>query len=112
MMNSQELKTAIRLKMQLVILVLRDNGYGMIKWKQSHMGFEDYGLDYGNPDFVKYAETMELECHRLDSCHQLVPLMQKCHERSGVHLIDVPIDYSENDRILNHEIQELSQRAI
>ena len=111
MMNSQELETAIRLKMQLVILVLRDNGYGMIKWKQSHMGFEDYGLDYGNPDFVKYAESYGAVGHRLESADQLVPLMQKCHERSGVHLIDVPIDYSENDRILNHEIQELSQRV-
>ena len=111
MMNSQELETAIRLKMQLVILILRDNGYGMIKWKQSHMGFTDFGLDYGNPDFVKYAESYGAVGHRLESADQLVPLMQKCHERSGVHLIDVPVDYSENDRILNHEIQELSQQV-
>ncbi len=109
MMNSQELETAIRLKMQLVILVLRDNAYGMIKWKQSHMGFDEYGLDYGNPDFVKYAESYGAVGHRVESADQLVPLMAKCHERSGVHLIDVPVDYSENDRILNREIQERSQ---
>lgn len=109
MMNSQELETAIRLKMQLVILILRDNAYGMIKWKQSHMGFGDYGLDYGNPDFVKYAESYGAVGHRVESVDQLAPLMAKCHERSGVHLIDVPVDYSDNDRILNREIQERSQ---
>ncbi len=109
MMNSQELETAIRLKMQLVILVLRDNAYGMIKWKQSHMGFREYGLDYGNPDFVKYAESYGAMGHRVESADQLAPLMAECHERSGVHLIDVPVDYSENDHILNHEIQKRSQ---
>jgi acetolactate synthase-1/2/3 large subunit len=57
MMNSQEMETAVRLGLDLVVLVLRDNAYGMIKWKQAGMGFEDWGLDYGNPDFVKYAEA-------------------------------------------------------
>ena len=66
MMNSQELETAIRLKMQLVILILRDNAYGMIKWKQSHLGFENFGLDYGNPDFVKYAESYGAVGHRVE----------------------------------------------
>lgn len=111
MMNSQELETAIRLKMQLVILILRDDAYGMIKWKQSHLGFADYGLDYGNPDFVEYAESYGAVGHRVESADQLVPLMQQCHEQPGVHLIDVPVDYSENDHILHHEIQELSQRV-
>ncbi|MHA5869613.1 thiamine pyrophosphate-dependent enzyme, partial [Pseudomonas aeruginosa] len=47
MMNSQELETAVRLKMNLTVIILRDNGYGMIRWKQSNMGFADFGLDYG-----------------------------------------------------------------
>ena len=57
MMNSQELETAVRLGLNLVVLILSDNAYGMIKWKQAHMGFSDFGLDVGNPDFVKYAES-------------------------------------------------------
>jgi acetolactate synthase I/II/III large subunit len=109
MMNSQELETAIRLKMQLVILVLRDNAYGMIKWKQSHLGLKSFGLDYGNPDFVKYAESYGAVGHRIESAEELLPLMTKCHDSPGVHLIDVPVDYSENDHILNREIQERSQ---
>ena len=57
MMNSQELETAVRLGIDLVVLILRDDAYGMIKWKQANMDFPEYGLDYGNPDFVKYAES-------------------------------------------------------
>ena len=111
MMNSQELETAVRLGMQLVVLVLRDDAYGMIRWKQVHMGFEDYGLGYGNPDFVKYAESYGATGHRLGSADELAPLMQQCHRSPGVHLIEVPVDYSDNDRILNNEIQRLSQEV-
>ncbi len=111
MMNSQEMETAVRLGMQLVVLVLRDNAYGMIKWKQAHMKFVNFGLDYGNPDFVKYAESYGASGHRVHETDDLERLMRQCHASPGVHLIEVPIDYSQNDRILNHEIQELSGRA-
>ena len=109
MMNSQELETAVRLKLNLVILVLRDDAYGMIKWKQAHMDFANFGLDFGNPDFVKYAESYGAHGHRIESADQLVPQMEECHDTPGVQLIDVPLDYSDNDRILNREIQEHSK---
>ncbi|MDH3719184.1 MAG: thiamine pyrophosphate-dependent enzyme, partial [Planctomycetota bacterium] len=109
MMNSQDLETAVRLKLDLIVLVLRDNAYGMIKWKQANMGFEDFGLDYGNPDFVRYAESYGASGHRVERAEDIVPLVQRCQSTRGVHLIEVPVDYSENDRILNHEIQERSK---
>lgn len=108
MMNSQELETAVRLGQHVVVLILNDSAYGMIQWKQAHMGFENYGLDFGNPDFVKYAESYGANGHRVTSAQQLVPTMEKCHAEPGVHVIDVPMDYSDNDRILNHEIKELA----
>lgn len=108
MMNSQELETAVRMKMQLVILVLRDDAYGMIKWKQANMGLANYGLDYGNPDFVKYAESYGAHGYRVEKSSQLLELMTKCHATDGVHLIEVPVDYSENDQILNEDIKRLS----
>ena len=110
MMNSQEMETAVRLNMNLVILVLRDNAYGMIRWKQANMGLEDWGLTYGNPDFVRYAESYGARGHRIESAAELLPLMKTCHEEGGVQLIEIPVDYSENDRILNHEIQERSAK--
>ena len=110
MMNSQELETAVRLKLDLVVLVLRDNAYGMIKWKQQNMGLKDFGLDYGNPDFVAYAECYGAQGHRVASSAELLPMITKCFDTPGVHLIEVPVDYSDNDRILNHEIKEQSAK--
>ena len=108
MMNSAELETALRLGLNLVIVILRDDAYGMIKWKQEHMGFDNYGLAFDNPDFVRYAEAYGATGHRIDSADQFIPTAQQAFEAGGVHLIDVPVDYSENNRILNEEIQELS----
>ena len=109
MMNSQELETAVRLGLDLVVLVLRDDAYGMIKWKQTDMGFDDFGLDYGNPDFVAYARSYGAHGHRLESAAGLGPLLEECFSTPGVHLIEAAVDYSDNHRILNREIKEKSR---
>ena len=109
MMNSQELETSVRLGLNLVVLVLRDDAYGMIKWKQSNMGFEDFGLDYGNPDFVRYAESYGAQGHRVEHADGFLPLLQQCLSTPGVHVVEAPVDYQDNDRILNHEIKQKSR---
>lgn len=108
MMNSQELETAVRLKLDLVVLILRDDAYGMIKWKQANMGLQNFGLDYGNPDFVRYAESYGAVGHRVECAADLRGTLDAAHTQPGVHVVDVAVDYSENDRILNREIQERS----
>ena len=108
MMNSQEMETAVRLGLNITVLILNDNSYGMIRWKQAHMGFKDWGLTYGNPDFVAYAESYGAKGHRVTSAAMLPALLRTCLDTPGVHLIDCPVDYSDNDRILNKEIKELS----
>ena len=100
MMNSQELETAIRLKLNLVILIINDNAYGMIKWKQDGMGFDNYGLDYGNPDFVKYAQSYGAIGHRVTNTQDFSKLIKQCFIDGGVHIIDTPVDYSENKILL------------
>ncbi|MEK9564624.1 MAG: acetolactate synthase large subunit [Deltaproteobacteria bacterium] len=110
LMNSAEMETAVRLKLNLIVLILRDNAYGMIKWKQSNMDFPNWGLDFGNPDFVKYAESYGAHGHRVASAEGLAPLLEQCYQAGGVHLVEAPVDYSENDRILNNEIKELSAK--
>lgn len=109
MMNSQEMETAVRLGLDLIVLVLCDRGYGMIKWKQTHMGFADFGLDFNNPDFVAYAQSYGAHGHRLTAAAELAPLIESCRAEKGVHLIEIPIDYSDNDRILNYEIKQISK---
>ncbi|WP_271077481.1 acetolactate synthase large subunit [Aurantiacibacter sp. MUD61] len=110
MMNSQELETAVRLGLNLTVLILRDDAYGMIRWKQANMGFADYGLTFGNPDFVDYANSYGAIGHRVESTPHLAELLAHCCETPGVHVIDCPVDYSENDQILNHDIKELSKK--
>ncbi len=75
------------------------------------MKLSDYGLDFNNPDFVKYAESYGAKGYRLDKTENLIPLLKDCLDKPGVHLIDVPVDYSQNDRLLNEEIPQRS-RAI
>ncbi|HEY9082109.1 MAG TPA: acetolactate synthase large subunit [Vicingaceae bacterium] len=106
MMNSQEMETAVRLKLNLVVIILNDNAYGMIKWKQEGMGFESYGLDYANPDFVKYAESYGAIGHRPTNDDELVVTIEKCLNSDGVHLIDLAVDYSLNHSILNVILKE------
>jgi len=111
MMNSQEMETAVRLGIDLVVIILRDNAYGMIKWKQANMGFANWGLDYGNPDFVKYAESYGGKGHRPGSAEEFSKTLEMCINSKGVHLIDLAVDYSDNDRILNKELAERSKQV-
>jgi acetolactate synthase I/II/III large subunit len=104
MMNSQEMETAVRLKLDLVVLILEDSAYGMIRWKQAVDNFPDWGLTFGNPDFVKYAESYGARGTRVNSTEELVPTLEAAFNWGGVHLVVVPIDYSENTRVLVEEL--------
>ncbi len=106
MMNSHEIETAVRLKLDMTVLILNDSAYGMIKWKQNGMGFEDFGLDFNNPDFVKYAEAYGASGHRVESTDQLQTILKITISTPGVHIIDCPVDYSENERVLTRELIE------
>lgn len=105
MMNSQEMETAVRLGLDLVVLVLNDSAYGMIRWKQAVDGFEDFGMRFGNPDFVRYAEAYGAKGTRVTAVEDLVPSIEAAFAGGGVHLLDVPIDYSENTRVLVNELR-------
>lgn len=106
MMNSQELETARRMNLNLVIVILNDNGYGMIKWKQEAMNFHNFGLDFDNPDFVLYAQSYGVRGHRATSAKHFDELLQQCLNAKGIDVIEVPIDYSENVKVLNKELKE------
>jgi len=106
LMNSQELETAVRLGLDLTIIILNDGGYGMIKWKQEGMGFDNFGLDYSNPDFVKYAESYGATGYRSDSVQSFEEVLEKSLNTRGVHIIDLAVDYSLNHSILNVLLKE------
>jgi acetolactate synthase I/II/III large subunit len=104
MMNAQELETAVRLGLNLVVLIVEDNAYGMIRWKQAADGFPDFGLTFGNPDFVAYAKAHGAHGIRVDTADGLAPALEAAFAGGGVCLVVVPIDYSENMRVLVDEL--------
>jgi len=106
MMNSQELETAVRLRLNLVVLILDDQAYGMIRWKQAVDAFPDWGLTFGNPDFVKYAEAYGARGWRVEQADGLAPTLEAAFKAGGVHLVAVPVDYSENIRVLVDELRQ------
>jgi acetolactate synthase I/II/III large subunit len=105
MMNSQELETAVRLGLDLVVLIVQDNAYGMIRWKQAVDGYPDFGMTFRDPDFVAYAAAYGANGSRVESADDLAPTLEGAFMHGGVQLVTVPIDYSENLRVLVEELR-------
>jgi len=105
MMNSQEIETAHRLGLNLVVLILQDNAYGMIRWKQAVDGFADYGMTFTNPDFVAHARSYGVKGSRVEDAEDLAPTLEAAFAGGGVHLVTVPVDYSENIKVLVDELR-------
>ncbi|NUS19311.1 MAG: acetolactate synthase large subunit, partial [Mesorhizobium sp.] len=108
MMNSQELETAVRLKLNLVVLIIEDHAFGMIRWKPAVDDFPDFGMTFGNPDFVRYAEAYGAKGTRVGAIAELRPALEQAFAAGGVNLVVVPIDYSENERVLVEELRHRS----
>ena len=96
LMNLADLETAIRLKLDMTIVIVRDDGYGMIKWKQNEMNLADYGLNFSNPDFVTLAKSFGAKGHRPASPDEFEEILASSINSKGIHIIDLQIDYSEN----------------
>jgi acetolactate synthase-1/2/3 large subunit len=98
MMNCQELETALRVKTPFVTIIFNDGGYGLIEWKQhQHYGHSEY-IKFGNPDFVKLAESMGLKGYRIEKTADFIPTLKTALEQTVPTVIDCPVDYRENLR--------------
>jgi acetolactate synthase I/II/III large subunit len=96
MMNMQELETAVRLKTPFVTLIFNDGGYGLIEWKQMQYFGSSAFIKFGNPDFVKLAESMGLKGYRITDSSELLPTLREALAQDLPTIIDCPIDYREN----------------
>jgi acetolactate synthase-1/2/3 large subunit len=99
MMNIQELETAVRLGLAFVALIFRDDGYGVIRWKQQRQFGRTAGVEFGNPDFVALAQAFGCEGVRIGAAKELRPALGTALDARGPVLIDCPVDYRENDRL-------------
>jgi acetolactate synthase-1/2/3 large subunit len=99
LMNSQELETARRIRANVTVVVWRDDGYGLIDWKQRTEFGRPFGVEFGNPDFVAYAQSFGIAGFRADTAADLYPTLMRALEVDGPALVEVPIDYRENLRL-------------
>jgi acetolactate synthase-1/2/3 large subunit len=99
LMNSQELETAKRVGAGICVVVWRDDGYGLIDWKQRNEFGRPFAVQFGNPDFVAYAESFGIAGFRPSDAEDLYPTLMRALEVDGPSLVEVPIDYAENLRL-------------
>jgi acetolactate synthase-1/2/3 large subunit len=99
LMNSQEIETAVRERIPLVVLIWEDGGYGLIEWKMDLELGEHHYVRFGNPDIVSYAESFGAKGYRINSAEELLPTLKAALDDDGVSLICCPVDYSENLRL-------------
>jgi len=102
LMNSQELETARRIGANITVVIWRDDGYGLIDWKQRTAFGSPFGVAFTNPDFVAYAQSFGLAAYRPSSAADLYPTLMRALEHDGPTVVDVPIDYRENMRLTEH----------
>lgn len=106
MMTSQDLETAKRMKLDLVIVLLRDNAYGMIKWKQQSMQLPSFALDFTNPDFNLLADAYGIQGYTIQDAADFKKTLRQTLNAKGIHLLDVPIDYADNYKVLVEDLQK------
>ena len=99
LMNSQELETATRIGANVTVVVWRDDGYGLIDWKQRNEFGRPFAVEFGNPDFVAYAQSFGIAGFRAGSSDALYPTLMRALQHDGPSLVEVPIDYRENLRL-------------
>jgi acetolactate synthase-1/2/3 large subunit len=107
LMNSQELETAKRIGANVTVVIWRDDGYGLIDWKQRNEFGQPFGVAFDNPDFVAYARSFGIAGFRPTSSADLYPTLMRALEVDGPSVVEVPIDYRENLRLTEH-LGELS----
>lgn len=99
LMNSQEIETALRLNLAIVIMIWNDSGYGLIKWHQNRRFGRSGYVDFTNPDFVSFAESFGAKGFRVNAADELLPTLKEAFASKTVAVVDVPVDYSENMKL-------------
>ncbi len=99
MMNSQEIETALRYHVAIVIMIWNDSQYGLIKWHQERRFGHSNNISFNNPDFVKYAESFGARGYRVEKASELTGTLKQAFADNTVVVIDVAVDYSENMKL-------------
>ena len=100
LMNVQDLETAVRYKINIIVVVWLDGSYGLIKWKQQvHFDGEHSELRFKNPNFEYLAKSLGMWGIEVTSCDELIPALNEAAKQKGPAIIGIPVDYEENMRL-------------
>ena len=102
------METALRLGVNIVVIIFTDNSYGLIKWKQHDRFGKSCYVDFTNPDFVKMAESFGAVGYRVEKTDELLPILEDAFKQDKPCIIDCPVDYSENVK-LTERLAKLSE---
>ena len=102
MMNMQELETACRINTPFVTLIMDDESYGLIKWKQMEQFNHSACVDFTNPDFKLLAEAMHCKGYRIEKASDLIPTLKEAFAQTVPSVIDCRVDYEENIKLTKH----------
>ena len=100
LMNSQEIETALRLRLPIVILIWVDDAYGLISWKMDLEIGHNVDTRFGNPDFIAYAESFGAKGYRISSADELLPTLTTALADDTVSVIACPVDYTANTELI------------
>ena len=100
LMNSQEIETALRRRLPIVILIWVDDAYGLISWKMDLEIGHNVDTRFGNPDFVAYAESFGAKGYRISSADELLPTLTAALADDTVSVIACPVDYTANTELI------------
>lgn len=107
MMNNQEMETALRIGVNIVVVIFTDSSYGLIKWKQNDRFGESHFVDFTNPDFVKMAESFGAVGYKVEKTEDFLPILEDAFKQNKPCIIECPVDYSENTK-LSERLSKLS----
>lgn len=90
--QGNELATAVRHRLPLVVVVFDDSAFGNVRRIQAqHYGNRLIASDLSNPDFVKYAESFGVAAFRATSPDALEDALRRAFALNAPALVHVPV---------------------
>ena len=93
-MNIQELATLAENKLDVIVFILNNSEFGIIRqWEEDMYDMEPYQISLKNPDFLKLASSYGIDAVMVDNLEDLELVLSK--ELSGPLVVEVVVE-SEN----------------
>jgi len=104
LMNVQEIETAVRLKLPIIVIVWIDDGLNLVDLKETHEFGKSVYTKFGNPNFIQLAESFGAVGYHVKSTQEFSKVLQKAKDvEDKPVIIGVDVDYSRNAVLLDDD---------